>query len=156
VAAPRLAQLNIARALAPLESPQLAGFAAALDEVNALADAAPGFLWRLQGDDDLPGATGIRITDDPLTIVNLSLWESRRALWDFVYSGRHLEVMRRRREWFTSMATSHMVLWWINGERVPAVEDALERLRRLHADGPGPGAFTFKHAFEHDGAPVPA
>ncbi|MGH7703572.1 MAG: DUF3291 domain-containing protein, partial [Gemmatimonadales bacterium] len=47
----QLAQLNIARLLAPLDSPQLAGFVARLAEVNALADSSPGFLWRFQTED---------------------------------------------------------------------------------------------------------
>jgi hypothetical protein len=43
-----LAQVNIARMRAPLDSPLLADFVADLDPVNATADTAPGFLWRLQ------------------------------------------------------------------------------------------------------------
>ena len=36
-----IAQLNIARAVAPLDSPVMVEFMAALDEINALADSAP-------------------------------------------------------------------------------------------------------------------
>ncbi|HYB85832.1 MAG TPA: DUF3291 domain-containing protein, partial [Streptosporangiaceae bacterium] len=54
----QLAQVNIGRLRAPLDSAQLAGFVAALDPVNALADVAPGFVWRLQTEDG--NATAVR------------------------------------------------------------------------------------------------
>jgi len=144
-----LAQLNIARALAPLDSEQLAPFVAALDEINALADAAPGFRWRLEDtESDLPGATGIQAFEDPLMIVNLSVWESREALWDFVYSGEHLAVMRRRRDWFAGLGASHLVLWWVPPGTEPAVEEAVARLEHLREHGPTAHAFTFKTTFD--------
>jgi hypothetical protein len=140
-----LAQLNVARALDALDSERLAGFIAEIEPVNALADAAPGFLWRLQDEDgDAPGATGVRAYDDPWMIVNLSVWETADALWDFVYAGRHLDVMRRRREWFTRIAEAHQVLWWVPAGTIPTVEDARARLERLRTHGPTPDAFTFK------------
>ena len=43
-----LAQVNIARLLAPLDDPLLADFVANLEPVNALADRADGFVRRLQ------------------------------------------------------------------------------------------------------------
>jgi len=150
-----LAQLNIARAVAPLDSEPLRSFMDAIDAVNALADSAPGFVWRLEDEDDEhPGATGIQAYDDPWLIVNLSVWESREALWDFVYAGDHLQIMRRRREWFGALAESHLVLWWVPEEPVPSIEEAVERLDDLRAHGPTPHAFTFKTAFEPDGAPA--
>src|SRR4051795_4691297 len=99
-----LAQLNVARALEPLDTPLLAEFMAALEPVNALADGAEGFVWRLQSEEG--DATSIRAGDDPLLIVNLSVWESLAPLWRFVYGGGHLEVMRRRREWFGELAAA--------------------------------------------------
>lgn len=144
-----LAQLNIAHARAPLDSPLLAPFLEAIDELNALADAAPGFVWRLEDDaSDLPGATGIQAYDDPATIVNLSVWTSREALWDFTYSGAHLAIMRRRREWFHGIAAAHLVLWWVEPGTVPSVEDAVDRLEHLREHGPAPQAFTFKVPFD--------
>jgi hypothetical protein len=142
-----LAQLNVARAKAPLDSPELAEFMALLEPVNALADSAPGFVWRLQ-DDDGAGATGIRVGGDDRLIVNMSVWESIEALWSFVYDGGHLDVMRRRREWFERFATAHVVLWWIPAGEIPTLEEALERLDLLEANGPSPDAFTFKGRFE--------
>ena len=143
-----LAQLNIARALAPLDSDRLAPFMAALDAVNALADAAPGFVWRLEDtDSDLPGATGIQAYEDPQMIVNLSVWTSRDALWDFVYSAEHVAVMRRRREWFGALGEPHLVLWWVPAGTTPTIEEAIARLDHLHAHGASLDAFTFKDAF---------
>lgn len=140
-----LAQLNVARALGPLDGELLAPFIAAIDEVNALADVAPGFVWRLQDDaSELPGATGIQAYDDPLMIVNLSVWGSREALWEFVYSREHLAVMRRRREWFGALGESHLVLWWVAAGELPTVQESIARLDHLRAHGPTPHAFTFK------------
>ena len=78
-----LAQLNIARSVEPLDSPTLAGFMEALDPINAIADAAPGFVWRLET--EAGNATALKPFDgDELMIVNLSVWESLEALGDFV------------------------------------------------------------------------
>lgn len=151
----QIAQLNVARAVAPLDSEPLRSFMEAIEGVNALADEAPGFVWRLEGEgDEHPGATGVQAYEDPWLIVNLSVWDSREALWDFVYGGGHLEIMRRRREWFRALAESHLVLWWVPEGEIPTVEQAVERLDHLRAHGPAPRAFTFKQAFGPGGAPV--
>jgi Domain of unknown function (DUF3291) len=154
-----LAQVNIGRLLAPLDSPRLAGFAAALDPVNALADAAPGFVWRLQGEDG--NATGIRAFEwdragSAGVLVNLSVWESVEALAGFVYSGEHLAVLRRRREWFAAMGEAFTALWWIPAGTVPTVADAEDRVRLLRTAGPGPAAFTLRQHYPPPGHPVPA
>lgn len=145
----QIAQVNIARAKAPLDTPLLAEFVAALEPVNALADDSPGFVWRLQDSDG--DATSIRPFPDDLMIVNMSVWESIEALWGFVYGGGHLEVMRRRREWF-SRIEGHQVLWWVPAGHPPAVEEALDRLELLSERGPTPEAFTFKRRFPAPGA----
>ena len=100
MAAFHLAQVNVARLVAPLDSPQLTGFVSRLDEVNALADRAPGFVWRLTGDGG-NNATAVPIYDDDKIIVNMSVWESIEALRAYVYSGAHLEVYKQRRDWFS-------------------------------------------------------
>ncbi len=137
-----LAQLNVGRLLAPLDTPQLAGFVAALDPINALADAAPGFVWRLQTEDG--NATALRMFDDDWLILNMSVWESREALHAFVYDSDHVAVMRRRREWFTRMAEAYLALWWVPAGTRPTVPDAEERLTHLREHGPSPRAFTFR------------
>ncbi len=145
-----VAQVNVALPREPLDSPALAEFVANLEPVNALADAAPGFVWRLQ--DSSGDATSIRAFDDGRLIINMSVWESIEALWRFVYDGRHLEVMRRRREWFTRMAESHLALWWIPADEIPSIAEAEERVDHLRAHGPTPFAFTFKQRFPAPGA----
>jgi hypothetical protein len=140
-----VAQVNVATLGAPIDSPQLADFVALLDPINALADRAPGFVWRLQTEDG--DATAIRAFPDERIIVNLSVWESVETLGDFVYASRHLDVLRRRREWFDRMASSHIALWWVRAGTTPTVEDARRRLERLEAWGPSPDAFTFREPF---------
>jgi hypothetical protein len=140
-----LAQVNIALPKEPLDAPLLRDFVAALDPVNALADAAPGFVWRLQTDDG--DATGIDAFGDDRLIVNMSVWESLDALRAFTYRNpAHLAVMRRRREWFVKHAEAYQVLWWIPEGHIPAVQEAEEKLAHLREHGPTPDAFTFSTA----------
>jgi hypothetical protein len=131
-----LAQLNIGRLVAPLTEPHLAGFVAGLEPVNALADAAPGFVWRLQTEDG--DATAIRPFEDDQLLVNMSVWRSVQALANFVYSGPHRAIMVRRREWFVPMRESFQVLWWVPEDALPSVAEALERLAHLREHGPTP------------------
>ena len=146
-----LAQLNIAMPKGPMDSELMAGFAAQLEPINAIADAAPGFVWRLQ--DESGDATAIRPLEDERMIVNMSVWESLRSLWAFVYDSEHLAVMRRRRQWFEHMKL-YMCLWWVPEGRIPPIEEAIERLELLRAEGPGPGSFTFKRPFDPRGQPI--
>jgi hypothetical protein len=147
-----LAQVNIAFPHGPMDSEVMDGFVAALEPINALADGAPGFVWRLQDDDG--DATAIRPFDDDRLMINMSLWESADSLWDFVYDSDHLGVMRQRREWFTRMDL-YMVLWWVPAGERPTTDDAKDRLEHLRANGPTPHAFTFKRRFPPPSAPDP-
>ena len=144
-----LAQVNVATLRAPLDGPQLAGFVAQLEPINALADQSPGFVWRLQTEDG--DATSIRPFEDEWIMVNLSVWESLETLRAFVYASRHLEVMRHRRQWFHRMADPYLALWWLPAGTIPTVAEARKRLELLARNGPGPGAFTFRAPF-----PAPA
>lgn len=91
-----LAQLNVARLRAPLDSPELAPFVALLGPVNAVADAAPGFVWRHTGE----GGHEVGLLEDPLLLVNLSVWESLEASRTFTYgeAGAHALAVGRWRE----------------------------------------------------------
>jgi hypothetical protein len=145
-----LAQVNISRLLAPLDSPLLADFVAALDEVNASGDRAPGFVWRLQTEDG--DATAIRAFewdthDSHGVIVNLTVWTSVEALAEFAFRGGHVEIMRRRREWFARVAEATTALWWVPAGHRPTTDEAEERLLHLREHGPTPTAFTFRHPF---------
>ena len=147
-----LAQLNVARFKLPLDDPRMSGFVEALDPINAVADGAPGFVWRLQTEEG--NATSIHAFEDDLMLVNMSVWESVEALADFVYRSGHLDVMRRRRQWATRMVEAHMCLWWLPARAIPTVEEAIVRLDHLREHGPTPRAFTFKKRFSPDEAVV--
>jgi len=148
-----LAQLNIATLIAPIDSPTLADFVARLDEINALAESAPGFVWRFKEESaDGPGALA-PFHDDQ--IVNFSTWHSPEALHDYVYRTAHAEVMARRREWFSRMRDAYTVLWWVPAGHRPNPSEAHARLERLRADGPTAEAFTFKRPFPVPGTTAP-
>ncbi|GAA4633679.1 DUF3291 domain-containing protein [Actinoallomurus vinaceus] len=141
-----LAQFNVARLRAPLDAPAMAEFLALFPPINALADSAPGFVWRLT-DGEADDATSIRPYGDDV-IITMSVWESREALWDFTYRSAHLDALRRRREWFLRMAEPYVVLWWVPAGRIPSLEEARERLERVRRDGPAPEAFTFRQMYD--------
>jgi Domain of unknown function (DUF3291) len=144
-----IAQLNIGRAVAPPGSPELADFMAALDRINALAESSPGFVWRLQSSSG--NATDILVTEDPRFLINVSVWSSVEALFEFVYRSAHTAVLQRRREWFEKPAEAHQVLWWIPAGHIPTAAEALERLMQLRREGPVPRAFTFGRRFPAPG-----
>ena len=147
-----LAQINVARALAPLDDPQLAGFVERLDEINALADRSPGFVWRLQSDSG--NATDIQVSDDPKFIVNQSVWEDLDSLFAYIYRSDHLQVMAQRRRWFEKPAGAFMALWWVPAGTLPSAEEGMRRLAILDRAGPTAEAFTFKAPFDAAGQPV--
>ncbi|MEU9497622.1 DUF3291 domain-containing protein [Streptomyces sp. NPDC048196] len=145
VHAARLAQLNVATLLYPLDDPRMAPFVEMLDPVHTAADGAPGFVWRLV-EEGAADATALRPAGENV-IINLTVWETPEALWEFTYRSGHLEAMRRRREWFERHVEAHLVLWWVPAGHLPTVDEALERLADLRANGPSPNAFTFTSSY---------
>jgi uncharacterized protein DUF3291 len=140
-----LAQLNIAVPRGALDSAMMTEFVMLLDPVNALADRAPGFVWRhrpVDGD-----VTVSRQLDREDVILNLSVWEDVDALREFTFSGVHLRVMRRRKAWFKRISEIAVVLWWIPASHRPTIDEGLERLDILRRDGPTPAAFSMKEFF---------
>jgi len=144
-----LAQINIGRVLAPPDDPKLAEFMAQLDSINALAEATPGFVWRLQSDSG--NATDIVYNDDPFVLVNMSVWESVAALQAYVYQSAHTAVMRDRARWFEKMTVAYYCLWWIPAGHIPTVAEGRERLEHFQKYGPTEYSFWFKEPF-----PAPA
>ena len=140
-----LAQVNIARMLAPLSDPLMAGFVERLDTINALADGSPGFLWRLQTEEG--NATTLRPYEDDLILVNLSLWASLSDLQAFVYKSQHRSVLQQRPQWFERFEGPYLALWWVPTGHIPSVEEAKERLAYLRTHGETPYAFSFKKPF---------
>ncbi len=140
-----LAQLNIGLIKGAMDSPVMADFAASLDRINALAERTLGFVWRLQTEDG--DATSIRPFDDERMLVNMSVWRDVESLNKYVYSSAHVELMRRRREWFERMPEAFLVLWWVRKGHRPSVDEAIAKLELLRANGATAEAFTFRHAF---------
>ena len=140
-----LAQVNIGIVRAPVTSPELADFVAQLDPINALADRSPGFVWRLQS--DAGNATSIHAFDDERILMNMSVWRSLEELRDYVYRSAHVEVLRRRSDWFERMSEVHLALWWLPTDRLPTVEEAKWRVELVRRHGPTAEAFTFRSPF---------
>ncbi|HYD97474.1 MAG TPA: DUF3291 domain-containing protein [Noviherbaspirillum sp.] len=140
-----LAQINIGRARAAMDDPVMAGFAARLDEINALAERSPGFVWRLKTEEG--NATALRPYDDDCILINLSVWESPQHLKDYVYRGAHAQMMRQRREWFERFREPCVALWWIAAGHIPTVREAKERLSYLQMNGDSAFAFSFRNLF---------
>lgn len=149
-----LAQVNLARLRFPLDSPELKDFVDHLEPVNADADAADGFVWRLQSEGG--DATDIPVFGDTWLIVNMSVWRDPNALTAYMYQGRHREMLARRREWFERVREAMTALWWVPAGHRPTVAEAEARLLHLRAHGPTPYAFTLRTSFPAGHAePVP-
>jgi hypothetical protein len=142
----QLAELNIAKLRAPLDTPLLADFVNGLARINATADHSDGFVWRLMGDggDD---ATALRPFPDAEIIVNMSVWQNVEALQAYTYASDHVDFFRRRAEWFDKLSTPAFVLWWIPQGHIPTLAEAKTRLDALAAHGPTPYAFTFRQRY---------
>lgn len=152
VAAHRLAQVNISRPRTALDAPAMAGFVAAVDHVNRLADQSVGFVWRLRSSE--PHGTTLPWDGSVPVIVNLSLWESYEALHAFVYRGPHALLVRQSSRWFEPIRQPSTALWWTTASEVPTLDEATRHLRFLQVHGPSPQAFTMRRRFEPDGRPT--
>lgn len=140
-----LAQINIARLIAPIDDPKIASFVAQLDTINALAENSPGFVWRLKSDSG--NATDIAYNDDPFIIPNMSVWESIEALRDFVYRSHHIHVFRDRAKWFEKSDKPNYCLWWVPGGHIPTVGEGRARLEHYQQFGATPHSFWFSERF---------
>ncbi|BBM00122.1 DUF3291 domain-containing protein [Microbulbifer sp. GL-2] len=140
-----LAQINIAQSKASMESETMRGFVERLDEINALADGSKGFVWRLQTEEG--DATSIQAFDDPMIIVNMSVWEDLESLKNYVYKSAHVELIRDRDAWFNKMKSMHQALWWVPVGHIPTVKEGTGRLSILQSKGPSSEAFTFAKPF---------
>jgi len=141
----QIAQINIAKAVADMDSEMMSGFVSRLDEINALADSADGFVWRLQTEDG--DSTAIRVFDDPLLIINITVWDSIEALKSFVYRTAHVELIQHREAWFSKISSMHQTLWWIPEGHIPSIEESKGRLDYLNKHGPSSKAFNFGKPF---------
>jgi hypothetical protein len=143
-----IAQVNIGRIKAPLDDQLMAGFVARLDEINALADNSPGFVWRLQTSEG--NATYFRPYDDDRVLLNMSVWATIEALRHYVYHTAHVELLRQRQAWFEKFAGAFLALWWVPAGHIPSIDEAKKRLAWLDEHGPTQFAFTLKTVFQPD------
>ena len=141
----QLAQINISRLVAPLDDPKIAEFVAQLEPINALADNAPGFVWRLKSESG--NATEIAYNDDPFVIVNMSVWESVETLREFAYKSNHIKVFRDRAKWFEKAVKPSYRLWWIPAGHIPTVAEGRERLESYQKHGATLYSFWFSQPF---------
>lgn len=140
-----LAQINIARMLAPLDSPLMKDFVDNLDRINQLAESSDGFVWRLIEDDNSDSA--IEVFGDDYIIVNMSVWKSIKALFDFTYRSEHKNIFKRRKEWFSNMKEMHMACWYVQEGKYSTPQEGKKRLEYLNKHGESPYAFTLKSNF---------
>ena len=140
-----LAQINIAKLKALEGDPSNAFFFDNLVRVNTLAEQSEGFVWRLQ--DEAGDATSISAFDDPMLLINISVWESVEALKKFAFNTIHKKIFERREEFFEPLGRPHATMWWIPKGNLPSFEEAKEKLELLEKEGPTPAAFTFAEAF---------
>jgi hypothetical protein len=148
-----LAQINIAQALDSMESETMKGFVDRLDEINALAEVSPGFVWRLQTEEG--DATAIQAFDDPMLIVNMSVWKDIESLKNYVYKSTHVELIRDRDAWFQKIKNVNQVLWWVPAGHTPSVQEGKEKLALLQEVGANQEAFTFaKPCFQPTSTPA--
>lgn len=119
-----------------------------LDVVNAAAEAAPGFVWRMVGEGE--NADGA-LFDDPNITINMTVWETIDHLAAFAYRNlTHRSVMRRKREWFVELP-AYLALWWIPGGTVPTLSEGKRRLELIGRLGPTAEAFDFRTPFPPPG-----
>jgi len=128
-----------------MESAQLQGFVARIDEINSLAEQSPGFVWRLKTDDG--DATSIRAFDNPDMLINMSVWEDIQSLQAFVYRTVHTELLRNKQAWFNQPGSAHQALWWVPAGHIPTLQEGKQKLAILDTKGPSREAFTFKEKF---------
>ncbi|MFT5132891.1 MAG: hypothetical protein ACI9SC_001359 [Gammaproteobacteria bacterium] len=140
-----LAQLNIAKMKGDMDNPVMKDFVDNLEGVNSLADNSPGFVWRLETEEDR--ATNLRVFDDNMLLVNMSVWESIDDLKIFVYESFHLEILKRKKEWFDKFDGVYQVMWWIRSGTIPEEEEAKARLSYLQKHGESELAFNFRKSF---------
>ena len=141
-----LAQLNIAEAVTTMDDPVMADFVSNIERINSLAEKSPGYIWRLT-DEEGDNSYSMQLFDSEYIVTNMSVWKDRDSLFDFVYNTAHVDIFKRRKEWFAKMPQMHMVLWYVEEGHIPNINEAKERLKHLREHGKSRYAFTFKDKF---------
>lgn len=147
-----LAQVNVALMRGPLTHPDMRGFADALEPITRLAEASPGFVWRLPGAHEHQPA--IVHHSDTWVMVNVSAWTDYASLHQFTYRTAHGGYLRRRNAWFLPTPQPSTALWWVRPDARPSADEAMARLSHLRTHGPTPRAFSVRRRFDPDGRPA--
>lgn len=141
----QLAQINIAKMKTGIDDPALSGFVGRFEEINALAEQSPGFVWRLMLN---PFETGYSaITGEFNVVVNMSVWETLDDLKNYVYDSEHLALLKAKNKWFRKMSDRHLALWWIPAGHTPGIQEGVDKLQLIQQDGPTVAAFSFTQSF---------
>ena len=149
-----LAQLNIGRLIAPIDSPIVKEFTDFIDPINKFSEESKGFVWRLKSDDGQSSSYMPTPFEDYRIITNLTVWETLDDLKEFTYKTVHTYFIKSRRKWFEKMDSPHLVLWWIPRGHIPTLEEGKTKLELLEANGPTPEAFTIAKAYDISGNPM--
>ena len=139
-----LAQLNIAKMKFKIDAPEMVEFVDNLESINALAEASPGFIWRLQSEQG--DATDIDFFGADI-LVNMSIWQDHESLHNYVYASAHTQIMSRRKIWFDRIEEAYSVLWWVGPGHIPSLAESQEKLELLKKNGASVEAFTLKTHF---------
>ena len=149
-----LAQINIAKLIAPLEDPLIKEFRESIDFVNQVGSESPGFLWIYKADDGSSSSYEENLYEDPLIVVNYTLWENYESLHHFVFNTVHSYFLKNRKRWFSKLEQPHVAMWWVPAGTIPTIEDAKEKLAQLEKNGPGPEVFTMRKRYSATGEVV--
>ena len=107
----RLAEFNVGYATYPLDDPRMSGFMDNLDNINALAEHSPGFVWRMNSDSG--NATDFNVPGDAEVISNMSVWEDVASLRNYVFNTVHARFYEQKENWFQAMTSHHFVMSWL-------------------------------------------
>ena len=141
-----LAELNIGKFKYPTSDARMAGFMNNLDRVNALAERAEGFVWRLVSDGS-NNATDLRFGDEDYA-VNMSVWKDAKSLENYVFKTVHVQIYKNRGEWFEKMDMPHMVFWWVPEGYIPSLKEAIDKLEFYQTNGATEQAFGWAEVMD--------
>jgi hypothetical protein len=146
-----IAEFNISRLKAPLDSPIMKEFVDFLAPVNRFGEQTPGFIWRLATPDGQPSTYLPPAYPDNMIVTNLTVWKDIESLKYFVYHTVHSYFLRNRKQWFDQFIEQRFVLWWVHQNHRPVLEEAKQKLLFLQENGPTSHAFTLQAAFDSHG-----
>lgn len=150
----QLAQINIAQLLAPLDDPLIKEFKDFLDPVNQLGADSPGFVWIYRAEDGQAASYGPAPFENPLIVINYTVWEDYESLHHFVYNTVHAYFLKNRKKWTGKLERPHVAMWWIPAGHTPTLAEGIAKLDQLRDEGPSPSVFNLRQRYTADGQAV--